>query len=86
MRLRRRGGAALAVILAAALIALMTGLSGVAAADGTVVLGGGAGIVVNGSTYCTLGRSDTTGRVNWSVSPPRVAEIPAPRSPPRAAV
>jgi hypothetical protein len=37
----------------------MTRLSGVAAADGTVVLGGGAGIVVNGSTYCTLG---TVGR------------------------
>ena len=52
MRLRRRAAAAIAVILAA-LIALMTRLSGVAAADGTVVLGGGAGITVNG-TNCTL--------------------------------
>lgn len=52
MRLRRRAAAALAVILAA-LIALMTRLSGVAAADATVVLGGGASIMVAGS-YCTL--------------------------------
>lgn len=52
MRLRRRAATALAVRLAA-LITLMTGLSGVADADGTVVLGSGAGIVVNG-TNCTL--------------------------------
>jgi hypothetical protein len=52
MRLRRRAAAALAVILAA-LIAVMTRPNGVAAADGTVVLGGGAGITVSG-TNCTL--------------------------------
>jgi hypothetical protein len=52
MRLRRRAAPALAVILTA-LIVLTTRVSGVAAADGTVVLGGGASIIVAGS-YCTL--------------------------------
>jgi hypothetical protein len=52
MRLRRRAATALVAILAV-LIALMTRLSGVAIAEGTVVLGGGAGITVNG-TPCTL--------------------------------
>ncbi|BBX05615.1 S1 family peptidase [Mycolicibacterium aichiense] len=37
-----------------ALVALIAGVAPVATADGKVPMGGGAGIVVNGDTYCTL--------------------------------
>ncbi len=37
-----------------ALVALIAGVAPVAAADGKLPMGGGAGIVVNGDTYCTL--------------------------------
>ncbi|AKK29729.1 peptidase [Mycobacterium sp. EPa45] len=37
-----------------AFVALMSGVAPVAAADGKVPMGGGAGVVVNGDTYCTL--------------------------------
>ena len=53
MRPTQQAVATIAVTLAV-LIVPMGRLSGVAAADGAVVLGGGASIMVAGS-YCTLG-------------------------------
>ena len=57
-RARRRSAAVVfaGTVLAATALASVTVLGGVApaAADGKVVIGGGAGIVVEGDTYCTL--------------------------------
>ena len=63
MRLKHRVVATFAVTLAA-MIAAICPLSGVAAADDRVPLGGGAGIIVNG-TYCTLATigHDNTGEL-----------------------
>jgi hypothetical protein len=63
MRPRQQVVAAIAVTVAAT-IAPAVPVSGIAAADGQVVLGGGAGVVVDGS-YCTLGTigHDKTGEL-----------------------
>jgi hypothetical protein len=64
MRITHHVVATIAVTLAV-MIAPIGRLSGVAAADDKVPLGGGAGIVVNGNAYCTLGTigHDNTGEL-----------------------
>jgi hypothetical protein len=68
---------------AVALVASAGVLSPTAAADDKVPLGGGAGVVVDGS-HCTLNSigHDNTGELVGS--PPRTAADPVPRSLPRA--